>query len=88
MERFGRRNPLIIGGIWCSAWLFVYGAAGTARDPLTDQGIGKRESLFDLLTSMISTSLTYTPLTSLISDLFDLDLEERTLKSFFISRQS
>ncbi|GAA5825400.1 hypothetical protein JCM5353_003617 [Sporobolomyces roseus] len=41
MERFGRRTPLIIGGLWQSAWLFVYGAAGTARDPLTDQGIGK-----------------------------------------------
>jgi len=48
MERFGRRTPLIIGGLWQSAWLFVYGAAGTARDPLTDQGIGKRESLFNL----------------------------------------
>ena len=48
MERFGRRTPLIIGGLWQSAWLFVYGAAGTARDPLTDQGIGKRESLSDI----------------------------------------
>jgi hypothetical protein len=43
MERFGRRTPLIIGGLWQSAWLFVYAIAGTVRDPLTDQGIGKRE---------------------------------------------
>ncbi|GAA5998918.1 hypothetical protein JCM5350_005490 [Sporobolomyces pararoseus] len=41
MERFGRRTPLIIGGLWQSAWLFVYAIAGTVRDPLTDQGIGK-----------------------------------------------
>ncbi|GAA5928840.1 sugar porter family MFS transporter [Sporobolomyces koalae] len=41
MERFGRRTPLIIGGLWQSAWLFVYAAAGTARDPLVDKGIGK-----------------------------------------------
>ncbi|GAA5887468.1 hypothetical protein JCM16303_003426 [Sporobolomyces ruberrimus] len=41
MERFGRRTPLIIGGLWQSGWLFVYAIAGTVRDPLTDQGIGK-----------------------------------------------
>ncbi|KAI0764259.1 general substrate transporter [Trametes elegans] len=41
MERFGRRNPLIIGGIWQSIWLFVFAAAGTAKDPKTDEGIGK-----------------------------------------------
>ncbi|GAA5914769.1 sugar porter family MFS transporter [Sporobolomyces salmoneus] len=41
MERFGRRTPLIIGGLWQSAWLFVYAIAGTVRDPITDQGIGK-----------------------------------------------
>jgi len=40
MEKFGRRYPLIIGGIWQSAWLFVFAAAGTAKDPSTDQGIG------------------------------------------------
>lgn len=40
MERFGRRWPLIIGGLWQSAWLFVYAAAGTAKDPATDQTIG------------------------------------------------
>lgn len=33
--------PLIIGGIWQSLWLFVFAAAGTAKDPTTDQGIGK-----------------------------------------------
>ncbi|THH04805.1 hypothetical protein EW145_g5250 [Phellinidium pouzarii] len=41
MERFGRRGPLIIGGIWQSMWLFVFAAAGTAKDPTTDSGIGK-----------------------------------------------
>ncbi|KAH6905226.1 general substrate transporter [Coprinopsis sp. MPI-PUGE-AT-0042] len=41
MERFGRRLPLIFGGIWQSIWLFVFAAAGTARDPSIDQGIGK-----------------------------------------------
>ncbi|KAH6901495.1 monosaccharide transporter [Coprinopsis sp. MPI-PUGE-AT-0042] len=38
---FGRRLPLIFGGIWQSIWLFVFAAAGTAGDPSTDQGIGK-----------------------------------------------
>lgn len=39
--KFGRRYPLIIGGVWQSCWLFVFAAAGTARDPTTDKGIGK-----------------------------------------------
>lgn len=61
MERFGRRNPLIIGGIsfesryrlahtnlsplgiWQSAWLFVFAAAGVAKDPTENKGIGNRE---------------------------------------------
>ncbi|KAG6812815.1 hypothetical protein H0H92_000273 [Tricholoma furcatifolium] len=33
MQRFGRRLPLIIGGVWQSCWLFVFAAAGTAKDP-------------------------------------------------------
>ncbi|VDB83133.1 unnamed protein product [Peniophora sp. CBMAI 1063] len=41
MERFGRRIPLIIGGVWQSMWLFVFAAAGTAKDPTTNEGIGK-----------------------------------------------
>ncbi|KAH6905227.1 monosaccharide transporter [Coprinopsis sp. MPI-PUGE-AT-0042] len=41
MERFGRRLPLIFGGIWQSFWLFVFAAAGTAKDPSTDPAIGK-----------------------------------------------
>ncbi|KAF4622190.1 hypothetical protein D9613_009424 [Agrocybe pediades] len=41
MERFGRRWPLIIGGIWQSIWLFVFAAAGTAKDPTTNPNIGK-----------------------------------------------
>lgn len=43
MERFGRRMPLILGGIWQSAWLFVFAAAGTAKNPETNTGIGKRK---------------------------------------------
>jgi len=41
MERFGRRLPLIIGGVWQSAWLFVFAAAGTAKNPTTNPEIGK-----------------------------------------------
>ncbi|GJJ10398.1 hypothetical protein Clacol_004624 [Clathrus columnatus] len=40
MERFGRRKPLIIGGIWQSLWLFVFAAAGTAKDPMQNKNIG------------------------------------------------
>ncbi|KAM0747646.1 hypothetical protein T439DRAFT_93472 [Meredithblackwellia eburnea MCA 4105] len=40
MERFGRRVPLIIGGVWQSMWLFVFAAAGTAKDPQNDKNIG------------------------------------------------
>ena len=38
---YGRRIPLIVGGLWQSAWLFVFAAAGTAGDPENDEGIGK-----------------------------------------------
>ncbi|KAI6128113.1 general substrate transporter [Pisolithus croceorrhizus] len=41
MERFGRRLPLICGGLWQSAWLFVFASAGTAVDPVTHAGVGK-----------------------------------------------
>ncbi|KIK54365.1 hypothetical protein GYMLUDRAFT_48737 [Collybiopsis luxurians FD-317 M1] len=41
MEKFGRRKPLIIGGIWQSLWLFVFAAAGTAKNPQNNPGIGK-----------------------------------------------
>ncbi|EIW77729.1 general substrate transporter [Coniophora puteana RWD-64-598 SS2] len=41
MEKFGRRTPLIVGGIWQSAWLFVFASAGTAGNPTQNQGIGK-----------------------------------------------
>jgi len=37
MERFGRRWPLIIGGIWQGCWLLVFATIGTAKDPNTDQ---------------------------------------------------
>jgi len=41
MEKFGRRVPLIAGGIWQSIWLFVFAAAGTAKAPQDNPGIGK-----------------------------------------------
>jgi len=41
MEKYGRRFPLIIGGVWQSVWLFVFAAAGTAKDPTTNPAIGK-----------------------------------------------
>ncbi|KAB5588785.1 High-affinity glucose transporter ght2 [Ceratobasidium theobromae] len=43
MEKFGRRVPLMIGGVWQAIWLFVFAAAGTARDPTLPEnsGIGK-----------------------------------------------
>lgn len=40
MERFGRRMPLILGGIWQSAWLFVFAAAGTAHNPQESKSTG------------------------------------------------
>ncbi|KAF8658186.1 hypothetical protein AX16_002108 [Volvariella volvacea WC 439] len=41
MERFGRRMPLIVGGLWQAAWLFVFASAGTARVPEDNPNIGK-----------------------------------------------
>lgn len=41
MENFGRRQPLIWGGLWQSIWLFVFAAAGTAKNPEQDSNIGK-----------------------------------------------
>jgi MFS transporter, SP family, sugar:H+ symporter len=41
--QFGRRIPLIIGGVWQSIWLFVFAAAGTAQDPATSEGVGERK---------------------------------------------
>ncbi|EJC99120.1 general substrate transporter [Fomitiporia mediterranea MF3/22] len=41
MERYGRRIPLIVGGLWQSAWLFVFAAAGTAKNPRDNPEIGK-----------------------------------------------
>jgi SP family sugar:H+ symporter-like MFS transporter len=40
MERFGRRWPLIIGGLWQSAWLFVFAGVGTAKNPEEDKTVG------------------------------------------------
>jgi MFS transporter, SP family, sugar:H+ symporter len=32
-EKFGRRWPLIIGGLWQTAWLLIFASVGTAIDP-------------------------------------------------------
>lgn len=39
IERFGRRKPLIYGGLWQCAWLIVFGAVGSERDP-NEKSIG------------------------------------------------
>lgn len=33
VERFGRRRPMFIGALWQAAWLLVFAAVGTARNP-------------------------------------------------------
>jgi len=48
LQQFGRRVPLMVGGVWQSAWLFVFAAAGTAKNPTDNPGIGKRMSPADL----------------------------------------
>ncbi|KAI0781707.1 general substrate transporter [Irpex lacteus] len=40
IEHYGRRLPLIIGGLWQSLWLLIFAIAGTAKDPTTSKGIG------------------------------------------------
>lgn len=39
IERFGRRNPLIFGGLWQCAWLIVFAAVGSQLNP-SDKGVG------------------------------------------------
>ncbi|KAI5778536.1 general substrate transporter [Geopyxis carbonaria] len=33
IERFGRRRPLIYGGLWQMGWLLIFGAIGSEKDP-------------------------------------------------------
>ena len=35
VEHFGRRKPLIFGGIWQCGWLIVFAAVGSQLDPNT-----------------------------------------------------
>jgi MFS transporter, SP family, sugar:H+ symporter len=35
LERFGRRWPLIIGGVWQSVWLFAFASVGVTKDTTT-----------------------------------------------------
>jgi Sugar (and other) transporter len=39
IERYGRRKPLIIGGLWQCAWLIVFAAVGSQFNP-ADRGVG------------------------------------------------
>ncbi|KAF8225461.1 hypothetical protein L208DRAFT_1425435 [Tricholoma matsutake] len=41
MQRYGRRIPLIVGGLWQSTWLFVFATAGTLKVPQDNPAIGK-----------------------------------------------
>lgn len=34
-------QPLIIGGVWQAAWLFVFASVGTAKNPETNETVGK-----------------------------------------------
>ncbi|KAF5025630.1 hypothetical protein F66182_2236 [Fusarium sp. NRRL 66182] len=40
VEKFGRRWPLFIGGIWQSVWLAIFAAVGTAMDPANNSTAG------------------------------------------------
>ncbi|KAF4466907.1 low-affinity hexose transporter HXT3 [Fusarium albosuccineum] len=40
VEKFGRRWPLFIGGLWQSAWLLVFAAIGTAKNPEGNSAVG------------------------------------------------
>ncbi|KAF9026628.1 general substrate transporter [Hymenopellis radicata] len=60
MERFGRRVPLICGGIWQSVWLFVFGAAGTAKDPTQNKGIGQL-MIFSACMFILGYAMTWAP---------------------------
>jgi len=40
IERFGRRKPLLVGGIWQVIWLLVFGSVGTAYNPMTNKAVG------------------------------------------------
>ncbi|KAF4126987.1 MFS transporter, SP family, sugar:H+ symporter, partial [Geosmithia morbida] len=40
VEKFGRRNPLIIGGIWQGFWLIVFASIGTGLDPADNKASG------------------------------------------------
>lgn len=40
VERFGRRWPLIIGGLWQAAWMAIFASMGTALDPENNRTSG------------------------------------------------
>ncbi|KAF8429595.1 general substrate transporter [Tirmania nivea] len=40
IERFGRRKPLLAGGIWQVIWLLVFGSVGTVYNPMTNKAVG------------------------------------------------
>ncbi|CAM1511827.1 Fc.00g093400.m01.CDS01 [Cosmosporella sp. VM-42] len=40
VERFGRRMPLFLGGLWQAAWLLVFASVGTAKNPEGNKAVG------------------------------------------------
>jgi len=40
VERFGRRMPLFLGGLWQCAWLVIFAAIGTALPPTENRAAG------------------------------------------------
>ncbi|TGZ78657.1 general substrate transporter [Ascodesmis nigricans] len=56
IERFGRRKPLIFGGLWQMSWLIVFGAVGSELDPASkDIGIVMIVSACMFIASFAST---------------------------------
>lgn len=40
VEKFGRRNPLVIGGIWQSIWMLIFASVGTGMKPESNKSAG------------------------------------------------
>ncbi|KAF8476842.1 general substrate transporter [Kalaharituber pfeilii] len=40
IERFGRRKPLIFGGLWQCAWLIIFGSVGSQFNPTDNRAAG------------------------------------------------
>ena len=40
IDRFGRRNTLIVGALWQAGWLIVFSSVAVAKDPAQNQTVG------------------------------------------------